>query len=328
MEPERRPTSIERESYLAGTRFWLASHWKTSLAVAVGAAMLLLNQRVTQQRRDRIAEPVEAIGLQAGSSDSPTPSIARPTGANAPGAARAPTTVPGEQTAALAGARTTETATDPEPAAQPARDRSTDKPGTAIDAAQEFLQQALRDPGRLTRIDFKSRPATAYCLVDPHSHEIHECLRRPALSGEVLASLNRAHKRSGGARFWRVDARRSSVEACRTVKTARSVIRRQLCKTVKVDDLPFPPPPPPPAPLTPLRSGEIEVARTSTTVPKSVPGYGAGLWLRGRGERTKSYSMYFEFARCGHGVKEQARVRNGLRNRSTSPWPSVPCRRT
>src|SRR6185436_8658790 len=48
------------------------------------------------------------------------------------------------------------------------------------------------------------------------------------------------------------------------------------------------------------------------------PGYGAGLWLRGRGERTKAYSLYFEFARRGHGVKEQVRTRNGLRNRSTT----------
>jgi hypothetical protein len=61
----------------------------------------------------------------------------------------------------------------------------------------------------------------------------------------------------------------------------------------------------------------------STTVPKSVPDYGAGFWLRGRGERTKSHSMHVGFARRGHGVKEQARVRNGLRNRSTSLTTAV-----
>jgi serine/threonine protein kinase len=298
---ERLPTSIERDSYLARGRLWLGSHWKTSLAVAAAAAMLLLNQRVTQQL-DRIAEKVDAVGMQAGSSDSPAPPSPRPTGADAAGAAPQPPASPdphdvsersgragrrhsergahvpvlrarsapavpvearGEQTAALAGARTAETEPAREPApAHPAPDRSTARPGEAIDAAQEFLQRALRDPGRLTRIDFKSRPAAAYCLVDPQSHAIDECLRRPALSGEVLASLNKAHKRSGGGRFWRVNAQRSSVEACRTVKPAGSFIRRLLCQTLKVDDLPFPPPPPPPAPLTPLRSGEIEVART------------------------------------------------------------------
>ena len=170
---------------------------------------------------------------------------------------------PGEPMAALAGARTAEAAAPHEPAVpQQVRAAPTDKPGAAIDA-RDFLERALRDPGRLTRIDFKSRPATAYCLVDPQSHEILECLRRPALSGEVLASLNRAHRRSGDRRFWRVDARRSSVQACRTVKPAGSALHRLLCRPLKVAELPFPPPPPPPAPLPALRSGEIEVACTS-----------------------------------------------------------------
>jgi serine/threonine protein kinase len=304
---ERRPTSIERGNYLARTRLWLGTHWKTSLAVAAGVAILLINQRVTQQL-DGIAQKVEAVRLQAGPSDSPTPPIARSTRSLVPEPAPAvvgpadsqddppvrerraasarsrPTArqpagrslqsppvlrasrvtqatveAEGGETAALAGARTAETESS---RALPAPPQAKDKPGPVVDVAQEFLQRALRDPGRLTRIDFKSRPAAAYCLVDPQSNRIHECLRRPALSGEVLATLNKAHKRSGSERFWRVDAQRSTVEACRTVKPAGSFIRRLLCQQLKVEDLPFPPPPPPPSPITPLRSGEIEVART------------------------------------------------------------------